>query len=459
MSYIKVNLEGLNSLREQIDISKRKLGSIISDVEGVQSGLDWDVAAEEKINVRLMNAISEIEDDIKKLSKMSNFLSDAFEWYRKVEEDNCKLSETYMANMRAKGEAILKEAKELKLENARKGAVSLDDSVSKYLADIRNKNENFFMQAAAYGYNFCSFKWLDAFKKMTKGSEMVDDARRNAFQAAYASTIGTDIPSYSKDDLDHFLGLGTGLLEQVVGLVDGNNVGAGAVSAGLSLAVETGLDISDYYTWSDNQKELFFNCIQSADENLKLLNELKTVYAEDKVLVDYCDGMIEDINKFLDGENLNKIINSGNEEATIVGGNVAEFAVNAFVPEVIEIGIEKLTGVGGVVTAVGSGAGYVAEAVWGTGTTAEALENVDILYTSVECSVNVYNEAMANGNLSAAAQKFSELSILNQKIEAIEMSTDINRTFGEKGMGLVESADGMIESLQHEYDVIADNGQ
>ena len=75
-------------------------------------------------------------------------------------------------------------------------------------------------------------------------------------------------------------------------------------------------------------------------------------------------------------------------------------------------------------------------------TTADAAENIDILYTYVVDSIFSHNIVVCNHSASDDVARFQEFNILNMKIAGLEMATDIN-----KGANM-ETAEYVIESYE-----------
>lgn len=493
MPRIKVDFGRFAQLETQLAQMPGAIDSAAATAASVRCTLDWDVACEEAIDSRLKRISDSLKDCADRMKRTTAFVAEAASLYRKTEE-LCAQDEAAKAAWKAEGEAWLKQAEQMKVNNAIDCAISRYDSVASYLKSVAEKGGSFWLRAAGAGYDLASFEWVNLAKKLLPNSEVVKDVRRQAIQKAYASMLQMNEPSYTEAEfkqwlansivdggdtlnnvaggishlsvLDNWQALdeGVGWVRDIMHIKSAEAVAdgeCGAIFSALGTAVEAGFDLRQYNQWNDAQQQIFFESLNSAGENLQLLNDIKTAFPEDEILVEYCNDTIQEIEAFLNGDNLTRMIDGCVDSGKIAGGalvigkDVLEGSLDYAIPEVIGMGLEKTLGrYGGAVTAVGSGTGYAAELVFGTGTTAETFDHVSILYSNIEASIYAYTDASSKGTMSPAAQRFQELNILNQKLAALDMTTSLNQKLGRKDAERADAVDSMKNSLLRSYEAL-----
>lgn len=462
MAYIKIDIRQLSQLEAQLAQLPNRIAAASSTTSSVRSGLDWDVACEEAIDARLRQIAQTLERCQSRMKQTAAFAAQAAAEYQQTEEQCAQDEAAAKAALRAKGEALIQQAQERTTQNAIDHAISKYDTVASYLSDAAKTGGSFLTRLSGVGYDLASFAWVDAAKLLIPGSEAVDTIRREAIQKAYA----TMIQASTSEPLDYDA-IDTRISIFLTGFDAGGNAAILAyrasdtaadnfslTSSALSILHETCIDYAQYQAWNDTQKQVFAATLSSCSENLQLLNDLKTAFPEDTILVTYCDDMISGIEDFLNGKGLPDAVNSLQVAGSFTQ-NVLEACIDEYLPDVVVNGIlGKMPGAG-IVTTVGSLAGDVTELAFGTGTTAESFDQVNILYANINASIDAYTTASSNGTLSPAAQRFQELNILNQKMAALDLTTDLNQKFGVKDSDLVEGVDSMKDMLERSYEVLA----
>ena len=353
-------------------------------------------------------------------------------------------------------ENILKLLKKQKARLTAERVTSLDDGAAILLSGIKEKNEKWYMQVAAYTYKGLTFQWTDVAKKAWLGTESSNRVREMSLQYAIASMLESE-----QSDIDQVRQLEASLdnvedttdfFQKMVDIAGqgGGLTGVpalGAVGNGISVVnglISTGFDLAHYKNWSDQQKELFCKSMADAEQKMLLLEHLKETYPEDEMLQTYCDEAIDDIWLWSKSElvgSVDRAMTDGWKGFTIVLGNTVDTGVN------IGIGVatEAVAGVGGLFVAFsGAVTGFATEWIAGSNSTADASEDIDRVYTTIEKSAAAYNRVKDDQGILDPVKRFQEYNILYLKLGGLEMAKKINK-------GQLENEISVIEASYEQY--------
>ncbi len=400
---------------------------------------------------------------------------------------------------------------------ARDNLISVTDPVSSLLDSVRQTNGQLTTQAAAYAYDLATFSWSDIVKKVYPGSKDVDQIKKNSVQSAISRILGrktmqeekldvsfvpminkaigevNDIIDVVKDIMDEDdiiknlqiamelmqkaikdadqveLAIGLKMVEDSVNAAKKydpdlwaphnmnlkNNFDPGLMDA-VSLTVETAIDWYEFSQFNDEQIRLLGICLEDASDNIALLEEIKNTYSSDKIVVNYCDKMISDIELYLKNDLIASVKTTADcagELTKILLENTAESAVDITGNVVLNTAMKKLFGAkGGIVGIVGTAGGILTELCLGTGTTAENLENVSILYTDIEDFVQEYSYTVTEDETkSDLCKAFGAIYVGEMKMVGTSWVGEMDKNKQK------ENCDVLIDSLENRIGVILEN--
>ena len=405
-------------------------------------------------------------------------------------------------------ENILKVLKNDKARLTAEKVTSLKDGASILLSGLKERNDAWYTQTAAYTYKFLTFQWSDIAEKAWFGTESADNARKLSIQCAVSSIIQSEdsnLDQYrSYDDeiqqfcdeesffMDHFnvidnladfkkayidqygekawdndklssflkkakasKNFSPGKIKSFEDALNaGKQIGKGiakeTISSSLSplslisYAIDSGCDIADYLNWSTAQKELLFTALDQADKSIVLLSQIKNAYPDDNLLVEYCNSTIIDLDRLRKNELFGKI-GRMEQGAEEILSMLGKNAGETIVDNFPGAALSFLFGSSGAaVTAAGAIAGLAAEWALGTDSTTDAVEDINRLYMAIEKTALNYHNSRKNSALPEAVKRFGEYYMLFLKIQGLEMAKNINK-------GEIEQEAAAIEAIYENY--------
>ena len=263
--------------------------------------------------------------------------------------------------------------------------------------------------------DYCDKKIAEISADLRNEKATIDSIKQEIIAVKAPDTFGT---AFSKQFWDTKPGTNKPTLGTKVNL---------ALNA-VACLVETGFDIYEYQTWSAERRELFYNQLLFAEDNIEILTNIKETFP-DKEIVKYCNDTISNIEAYRTSK-LWGDVKSYSEEALhdvgLFAKNVVETGTGMVADAAATAALSSTCGLGAFaapVVLIGKGAGLVTELAWGVGSGYEAFEYMEMLYhDTMKPFYNNYVGVVNDSDTDDTMKVFANIYLSELKCAGLEVT-------------------------------------